>query len=72
MAQQFCKACGTELIPGKEFCPKCLVRVPKVVSADPMPLKVPKEVIKKLLCRNPIKSGLYRGPKDLRYNVSFS
>jgi hypothetical protein len=23
-----CKSCGAELIPGKEFCPKCLVRVP--------------------------------------------
>lgn len=24
----FCKSCGAELIPGKEFCPKCLIRVP--------------------------------------------
>jgi hypothetical protein len=31
-----CKACGTELIPGKEFCPKCLVRVlePVVVKGQ--------------------------------------
>jgi hypothetical protein len=30
MAQNFCMACGTELIPGKEVCPKCSVRVPGV------------------------------------------
>jgi len=34
MAQNFCKACGAELIPGKEFCPKCLVRVPVIPLAD--------------------------------------
>ncbi|MCK9580009.1 MAG: zinc ribbon domain-containing protein [Methanoregula sp.] len=28
MAKLFCKSCGAELIPGKEFCPKCLLRVP--------------------------------------------
>jgi hypothetical protein len=33
MAQNVCKSCGAELIPGKEFCPKCLVRVPVVPVA---------------------------------------
>ena len=33
MAQNFCKSCGAELVPGKEFCPKCLVRVPVVPVA---------------------------------------
>jgi hypothetical protein len=28
-----CRSCGTELIPGKEFCPQCLVRVPVVPIA---------------------------------------
>lgn len=27
MPKNYCTACGAELIPGKEFCPKCLVRV---------------------------------------------
>jgi uncharacterized Zn finger protein (UPF0148 family) len=27
MVQEVCKACGAELKPGKEYCPKCLVRV---------------------------------------------
>jgi uncharacterized Zn finger protein (UPF0148 family) len=33
MTKQFCDSCGAELIPGKEFCPKCLLRVAVVVSA---------------------------------------
>jgi uncharacterized Zn finger protein (UPF0148 family) len=41
MAQQFCKACGTALIPGKEFCPNCLVRGSGVIPA------APKEKVKK-------------------------
>ena len=28
MEKNTCKACGAELIPGKEFCPKCLIRAP--------------------------------------------
>lgn len=31
MAKQFCDSCGAELIPGKEFCPKCLLRVAVIV-----------------------------------------
>lgn len=27
MAQKICKSCGSELVPGNAFCPKCLVRV---------------------------------------------
>lgn len=41
MVKQFCDSCGAELIPGKEFCPKCLLRVAVVVPV------VEKEVSKK-------------------------
>jgi molecular chaperone DnaJ len=27
---QICKACGTALVPGDKFCPKCLVKVPEI------------------------------------------
>jgi uncharacterized Zn finger protein (UPF0148 family) len=33
-AKQFCDRCGAELIPGKEFCPKCLLRVAVVVPGS--------------------------------------
>ncbi|MFA5268072.1 MAG: DUF4177 domain-containing protein [Methanoregula sp.] len=33
MTKHFCDSCGAELIPGKEFCPKCLLRVAVVVPA---------------------------------------
>jgi hypothetical protein len=31
MTEKRCRACGTVLVPGREFCPNCLIRVP----ADP-------------------------------------
>jgi len=33
MTVHFCDSCGAELIPGKEFCPKCLLRVAVVIPA---------------------------------------
>jgi uncharacterized Zn finger protein (UPF0148 family) len=33
MTKYFCDSCGAELIPGKEFCPKCSNRVAVVVPA---------------------------------------
>lgn len=43
MAQIFCKACGAQLIPGKEFCPKCLVRPAVIVPAPVVPKQYPKD-----------------------------
>jgi len=40
MAQKFCKSCGAELIPGKEFCPKCLGRISVV---EPIKKQYPKD-----------------------------
>jgi hypothetical protein len=49
MVQKICKACGTELIPGKVFCPNCLVRIPDVpdVPVAPTTLVVPVAANKK-------------------------
>jgi uncharacterized Zn finger protein (UPF0148 family) len=33
MTKHFCDSCGAELVPEKEFCPKCLQRVAVVISA---------------------------------------
>lgn len=33
MTKHFCDSCGADLIPGKEFCPQCLLRVAVVVPA---------------------------------------
>jgi len=41
MAHNFCKSCGTELIPGKEFCPKCLIRIPVAISKKQYPKDTP-------------------------------
>jgi uncharacterized Zn finger protein (UPF0148 family) len=35
MTKYFCTSCGAELMPGKEFCPKCLIRVVVVVPNVP-------------------------------------
>jgi hypothetical protein len=43
MAQKTCKACGAELIPGKEFCPKCLVRIPPNVQTGTIKKQYPKD-----------------------------
>jgi uncharacterized Zn finger protein (UPF0148 family) len=48
MVKNFCKACGTELIAGKEFCPKCLVRVPVVESKKIYPKDTPENRAKKM------------------------
>jgi hypothetical protein len=48
MAQKMCKACGAELIPGKEFCPKCLVRVPPEPVKKRYPKDTPENRAKKL------------------------
>lgn len=41
MVKSVCRACGAELIPGKEFCPKCLVRVPEKESLKKVLLDTP-------------------------------
>jgi len=48
MAQNFCKSCCAELIPNKEFCPKCLIRVPPVVNKKEYPKDTPENRAKKL------------------------
>jgi uncharacterized Zn finger protein (UPF0148 family) len=48
MAQNVCKACGAVLIPGKEFCPKCLVRVQNVETKKQYPKDTPENRAKKL------------------------
>jgi hypothetical protein len=51
MAKDTCKSCGTELIPGREFCPKCLIRVPVVsgvVNKKQYPKDTPENRAKKL------------------------
>lgn len=48
MAQNFCKSCGTELIPGKEFCSKCLIRVPVAISKKQYPKDTPENRARKI------------------------
>jgi hypothetical protein len=51
MAQNFCMACGTELIPGKEVCTKCSVRVPGVsivAGKKQYPKDIPENRAKKM------------------------
>ncbi|MDP3564561.1 MAG: DUF4177 domain-containing protein [Methanoregula sp.] len=48
MAQNFCKSCDAELIPGKEFCPKCLIRVPVVATQKQYPKNTPENRAKKM------------------------
>jgi uncharacterized Zn finger protein (UPF0148 family) len=34
MTNQICESCGAELIPGKEFCPKCQLRIAGVPAGE--------------------------------------
>ena len=48
MTQNYCKSCGAELIPEKEFCPKCLIRIPIEASKKQYPKDTPENRVKKM------------------------